>query len=177
MKEHQSSVVAFECEMVSFAEHFATSEQFEQIFKDGMSLVERTSRYLEGPGRREARELSPSVNVLYATESMRLTTRLLETASWLLVRRSLAAGEITAEEARVRRRRIRLNQVARPGHVRGFTDLPRTLKALIEESYALNDRIVRLDRGLEAATRTVETPPNPVGAQIATLSRALRAGR
>jgi len=82
---------------VSFGERFTASDQFDQIFKHGMGLVERTASYLDGPGRHEAKALSPTVAVLYATESMRLTTRLLELASWLLVRRALREGEITAE--------------------------------------------------------------------------------
>lgn len=60
-----------------------------------MLLVETTAAYLDGPGRREAKLLKPPVSVLYATESMRLTTRLLDLASWLLVRRALKEGEIT----------------------------------------------------------------------------------
>ena len=46
-----------------------------------MGLVERTAAYLDGQGRKEARALRGPVAVLYATESMRLTTRLLELAS------------------------------------------------------------------------------------------------
>ena len=77
---------------VSFGERFQSSEQFDHIFKEGMALVERTASYLDGPGRREAKTLTGGVGVLYATESMRLTTRLLDLASWLLIRRALREG-------------------------------------------------------------------------------------
>ena len=92
---------------VSFGEHFAASDQFDAIFKEGMGLVERTAAYLDGPGRKEARALRGPVAVLYATESMRLTTRLLELASWLMIRRALKEGEITSDEARAKRERAR----------------------------------------------------------------------
>ncbi len=62
---------------VSFGERFAASDQFDAIFKEGMALVERTATYLDGAGRKESRALRGPVAVLYATESMRLTTRLL----------------------------------------------------------------------------------------------------
>jgi regulator of CtrA degradation len=88
-------------ETVSFADHFTASEQFDHIFKDGMALVERTAAYLDGAGRKDAKALTAAINVVYATESMRLTTRLLDLASWLLMRRALRAGEITQEEAHV----------------------------------------------------------------------------
>src|SRR5271154_6231648 len=93
---------------VSFGERFQSSEQFDHIFKEGMALVERTASYLDGPGRKEAKVLAGGVGVLYATESMRLTTRLLDLASWLLIRRALREGEITEEEAQKKRRRVKL---------------------------------------------------------------------
>jgi regulator of CtrA degradation len=161
---------------VSFAEHFAASEHFDTIFKDGMALVERTAAYLDGAGRKEAKALSPSLAVVYATESMRLTTRLLEIAAWLLVRRSLREGEISHEEARVKRRCIRLATIGRPSHVCGFSELPLHLCSLIEESFALNDRVVRLDRALDSApARSPAESANPVQAQILRLERAFAA--
>jgi regulator of CtrA degradation len=104
---------------------------------------------------------------------MRLTTRLLEVASWLLVRRSLKAGEISPEEARVKRRRIKLATIGRPDHVKGFSELPAELRRLIEASFALNDRIVQIDRALEAPALTVvASGNNPVQAQMDQLAAA-----
>ena len=91
---------------VSFGERFQASEQFDHVFKEGMALVERTASYLDGPGRKEAKTPAGGVSVLYATESMRLTTRLLDLASWLLIRRALNEGDITDEEAQKKRRRV-----------------------------------------------------------------------
>ena len=101
------------------------------------------------PAARKRALLRGPVSVLYATESMRLTTRLLELASWLMIRRALKAGEISAEEAQVKRERVRLRAPGRPSHVKGFTELPEGLRALIEASFALNDRIVQLDRAMQ----------------------------
>jgi len=147
------SVVSFKSGVtVLFGDHLATSSHFDQVFKDGMALVERTAAYLDGAGRKEAKTLSAGLGVVYATESMRLTTRLLEIAAWLLVRRSLKEGEISADEARVKRRCIKLGTIGRPSHVKGFAELPQTLRSLIEESFVLNDRIVRLDKALDVGT-------------------------
>lgn len=158
---------------VSFAERFATSEQFDQIFREGMALVETTASYLDGAGRRESKALTAQVAVVYATESMRLTTRLLEIASWLLVRRSLKAGEITPDEARIKRRRIKLATIARPSHVKDFERLPAELRRLIEASFALNDRIVQIDRALEAPPLAIVTScDNPVQSQLQRLTSA-----
>ena len=160
---------------VSFGRHFQASDGFDVVFKEGMALVERTAAYLDGAGRKEARTLKGPATVLYATESMRLTTRLLDLASWLLIRRSLKEGEISEDEARRKRQRVKLQSFGRPSHVRGFDDLPAGLRALIEESFKLHDRIVKLDRAIEVGTAPdAETEPaaNPVGQQMSRLAEA-----
>ena len=142
-----------------------------------MALVERTAAYLDGPGRKEAKGLAGTAGVLYATESMRLTTRLLDLASWLLIRRSLKEGEITEEEAAKKRRRVKLQAFGRPGHVKGYETLPEGLRGLIEESFALHDRIVQLDRAFSAAKDpdvVSDRPANPVAAQMNLLERAFQ---
>jgi regulator of CtrA degradation len=163
--------------MVSFGERFQSSEQFDQIFREGMALVERTASYLDGPGRKEAKALAGGVGVLYATESMRLTTRLLDLASWLLIRRALREGEITQEEAQKKRRRVKLQAFGRPTHVKGYTELPKGLQALIEESFALHDRIAQIDRILTTPSAADAQQPtvNPVAHQVTLLERAFAA--
>jgi regulator of CtrA degradation len=157
---------------VSFGAHFATSDQFDAIFKEGMGLVERTAAYLDGAGRKEARALRGPVAVLYATESMRLTTRLLELASWLMIRRALKEGEITPEEARAKRERVKLRGPGRPSHIKGFADLPVGLKRLVDSSYGLSDRIFQLDRAMEVVPEKAPAIENPVSAQVTRLEEA-----
>jgi regulator of CtrA degradation len=157
---------------VSFGERFAASDQFDAIFKEGMGLVERTATYLDGQGRKEARALRGPVAVLYATESMRLTTRLLELASWLMIRRALKEGEITPQEARAKRERVKLRAPGRPTHIKGFAELPQGLRSLIETSYALNDRIFQLDRAIEVVVGEAPVGANPVSAQVNRLEEA-----
>ena len=82
---------------VLFGQRPAALDQFDRLFRQGMELVERAAAYLDGEGRREAKRLKGAAALSYATESMRLTTRLLDLASWLLIRRSLNEGEITED--------------------------------------------------------------------------------
>src|SRR6266480_294163 len=79
---------------VSFGERLAASQAFADLFRDGMALVEQTAAYLDGPGRQESKRLSRSAALAYATESMRLTTRLMQLASWLLLHRAVKEGEM-----------------------------------------------------------------------------------
>ena len=160
---------------VSFGERYQASEQFDLVFKEGMALVERTASYLEGPGRAEAKRLSASANVLYASESMRLTTRLLDLASWLLIRRALKEGEISETEAQKKCSSVSPHGPAKPSHVQGYDTLPQGMRDLIGQSYALYYRIVRLDRALNLKLEKVGSEPvlaNPVGAQMDRLRMA-----
>ena len=159
---------------VSFGERFQASAQFDRVFKEGMALVERTAGYLDGDGRKASKALTGQATVLYTTESMRLTTRLLDLASWLLIRRALKDGEITEAEAQKKRTRVKLQSLGRPSHIRGFADLPEGLRKLIEESFALHDRIVQLDLAMAASGEELAAvlTSNPVGAQISRLQQA-----
>jgi regulator of CtrA degradation len=162
---------------ISFGERFAASDQFDAIFREGMALVERAAIYLDGHGRREARQLRGPTAMLYATESMRLTTRLLELASWLMIRRAHKEGEITLQELRTKRERVRLTAPGRLSHIKGFDELPEGLRKLIEASFALNDRIVRLDSAMEVVVGEPESAGSPVEAQVARLEQAFKASR
>ena len=73
---------------------FARSELFDRTFREGMELVEETAAYLDGDGRRESKLLSRTTALAYAGESMKLTTRLMQIASWLLVQRAVREGEM-----------------------------------------------------------------------------------
>src|ERR1700731_1623347 len=75
------------------------SALFDRTFDEGMALVEETARYLDGPGRAESRVLPRDAALLYAGESMRVTTRLMQAASWLLIQRAGREGEMCAEDA------------------------------------------------------------------------------
>jgi regulator of CtrA degradation len=45
---------------VSFGERLAGSQAFASLFREGMTLVEETAAYLDGPGRTESKKLQRS---------------------------------------------------------------------------------------------------------------------
>ena len=150
---------------VNFFTKFTSSEQFEKVFREGMSLVEETANYLDGPGRLDARVLERHGAIAYATESMRLTTRLMQLASWLLLQRAIGAGELTVEDARKENHRISLTDIGKGHDLAGGQDLPDALKALVERSLTLHQRIQKLDSMISAQTSTAQMP-SPVNDQI-----------
>src|SRR5258707_5874589 len=84
------------------------------LFPEGMDLVEETAAYVDGAGRTEAKALDRSVSLSYATESMRLTTRLMQLASWLLLHRAVKEGEMTLTQANREKTKVKLS-AADPG--------------------------------------------------------------
>src|SRR6478609_3166998 len=92
---------------------FARSELFDRTFQEGMDLVEETAGYLDGSGRQESKLLSRNAALAYAGESMRLTTRLMQVASWLLVQRAVREGDMPAAAACEERYRLAGEEVCR----------------------------------------------------------------
>lgn len=153
---------------------FAASELFERTFKEGMDLVDEAAVYLEGPGRDSARALTRDGALAYAAESMRLTTRLMQIASWLLVHRAVRDGEMSSEEARGERYRFTKESEPRAIVVQGLGELPSRLMDLSSRCERLYARVTRLDERLFTVPARANEP-NPVGRELAKLEAALRA--
>src|SRR6266699_1068684 len=122
-------------EPVSFSEKLASSQAFAALFKEGMGLVEETASYLDGPGRQDSKKLERGAALAYATESMRLTTRLMQLASWLLLHRAVKEGEMSLTQANREKTKVKLS-AADPGPADMIEKLPQRnrLKAAFEES-------------------------------------------
>lgn len=124
---------------------FTGSALFERTFDEGMALVEETAKYLDGRGRTESRELPRKIAMLYAGESMRVTTRLMQAASWLLVQRAVHDGDMPAEDAINERYRLGSKDICLGGGADGVELLPVKLRDLLARSDNLYRRIARLD--------------------------------
>ena len=149
---------------------FARSELFDRTFREGMELVEDTAAYLDGDGRRESKMLSRTAALAYAAESMKLTTRLMQIASWLLVQRAVREGDMSALAACEPRYRLadRTPEVE-PTH----PDLPIALIEYVVRAEKLYDRVLHLDRRMYLDAPEVEAV-NPVQSQLDRLTAAFR---
>ncbi len=122
---------------------FVHSEVFGRTFREGMLLVEQTANYLDGPGRESSKSLSRSAALSYASASMRLTTQLMQIASWLLVLRAVREGDMTFADAGEDKYRVSARDSSEIGSL--DAEVPSVLASLIEASNQLYQRIVRLD--------------------------------
>jgi regulator of CtrA degradation len=134
---------------VSFGERLAGSQAFSSLFREGMTLVEETAAYLDGPGRTESKKLQRGAALAYATESMRLTTRLMQIASWLLLHRAVKEGEMSLAQANKEKTKVKLT-VPETADEETMQALPERLRELIVNCRQINDRVRRLDTNIYA---------------------------
>ncbi len=160
-----------ETPLVHFSERLTSSAAFGTLFREGMDLVEETAAYLDGAGRTEAKALERSVSLTYATESMRLTTRLMQLASWLLLHRAVKEGEMTLTQANREKTKVKLS-AADPGPTEMIEKLPANLQELIARSMALQGKVRRLDSSIHAGSAERAPIGNPLVPQLNRLKAA-----
>ena len=151
---------------------FARSELFDRTFQEGMDLVEETAGYLDGAGRQESKQLSRNVALAYAAQSMRLTTRLMQVASWLLVQRAVREGDMPAINACDDRYRLSSEAASHPETIAEV--LPGGLQQLLDRSERLFERVRHLDRRMYVEMSATEGA-NPVANQLDRLRSAFGA--
>lgn len=157
---------------ISLGSRLTSSQGFLTLYRDGMGLVEETAAYLDSNGRKECLHLPREASLLYGAESMRLTTRLMQLASWLLLQRAVNDGEITAEHAREEKQKVTFSPLPEERGGPGWEELPEALKSLIERGDVLFKRVVKLDALDRGEIDTGSHVPNQVNAQMNMLRAA-----
>jgi regulator of CtrA degradation len=165
---------------IKLAERRIFSSSFKPLYDEGMRLVEQAAEYLDGPGRFEAKKLSRLAATLYAAESMRLTTRLMQVASWLLLQRAANSGEMTRDQVASEKAKVRLDTASANNDAPGWAELPTAFRDLVERSLRLQALVRRMDDEIYGvAQQQQDRSPrdiNPVSDQITLLKTAFARG-
>ncbi len=153
---------------------FARSEVFARTFRDGMELVDKTASYLDGDGREDAKALGRRESLAYASASMRVTTHLMQLASWLLVVRAVREGDMEIEAASEAKYRLpACNAASQEINLDG---LPEALLSLIADAEGLYERLARIDADLFAERSAILAEVHDAAAQIRSLREAFGEG-
>ncbi len=170
---NEPDVIQLGVDPVRFGQSFVGSDAFRALFQEGMELIEETAAYLDGPGREESRHLPRQTSLVYASESMRLTTRLMQVASWLLLQRAVAEGEISPDQAQNEKNRVRLNSSETMTSIDEYAALPQRLRDLMGLATRLHARILHLERLIsEGEPAPRQAVLNPIAAQLGMLQKA-----
>ena len=159
---------------VALGPRIVASGGFTSLYREGMALIEDVAAYLDGDGRAESRGLDRETSFVYATESMRLTTRLMQLASWLLLQRAVNEGELTAENARTEKEKVKFSATPSERGGPGFASLPERLRAYVAQGDRLFERVLqfdKLERGGIAESSPASTEGS-IGDQLARLRAA-----
>ena len=125
------------------------------------------ARTFDGEGRDASKGLDREEALAYASASMRLTTQLMQIASWLLVIRAVREGEMSLAEAA--EKKYRIDATSETAMRENAEILPERLSGLIEASRRLYAQIVRLDKDLFAASGRELSQNDAAGQQRALL--------
>ncbi len=169
-KEEKLEVLA-DCKNI---EGFVRSKMFSNIFAEGMELVEETATYLDNEGRDAAKELERSDALTYAALSMKLTTKLMQIASWLLVLRAVREGEMSYDEAAQDKYRLGSPEptyASEEGSPVELTTLPEELLDLRGQTDLLYGRVARIDGDLFVTAEKAEEPQDAMS-QLKSLHEA-----
>jgi regulator of CtrA degradation len=106
---------------------------------------------------------------------MRLTTRLMQLASWLLLHRAVKEGEMSLAQANKEKSKVKLS-AADFHEPHNLELLPVALGELIERSHKLQGKVRRLDATIHNQTAPEQgTLVNPVERQLGLLKAAFGA--
>jgi regulator of CtrA degradation len=130
---------------IAIGPRIVASGGFDLLYREGMTLIEEVASYLDGDGRADSRVLPREASFLYATESMRLTTRLMQLASWLLLQRAVNEGEITPENARSEKEKVKFSATPSERGGPGYEHLPDVLREFITKGDRLFDKVMQFD--------------------------------
>ena len=158
---------------ISIGPHLLASPDFARLYAQGMGLIEEVAAYLDGEGRSQSRELSREASFLYSVESMRLTTRLMQLASWLLLQRAVLEKEISEQSARDEKSKVRFSATPSGRGGPGWDELPEKFREYVAAGDRLHERIVRFD-ALEKAgvPETGRRDTNDIADQMQRLKNA-----
>ena len=135
------------------------------LYSEALLLADEARGYFEEEGRAERDALTPLARIGYSCEALRVTTRLMHVVAWLLTRRAVAAGELTARQAASRERRLSAPPRADD---EALEALPAGARRLADASIELYARVERLDRTLDQAPAAA----SPALGLLARLERA-----
>jgi regulator of CtrA degradation len=111
---------------------------------------------------------------------MRLTTRLMQVASWLLLQRAANSGEMTRDQVASEKSKVRLDTASAHDEALGWAELPKEFLELVTRSLRLQALVRRMDEEIYGDvvndTQTSGRRANPVSDQISLLNTAFGRG-
>lgn len=131
----------------------------EKSYQDAMELTQAVASYLEtGNKQLKNRGIQADCEVYYASESMRISTCLMQVMSWFLVQKGVASGEITADQAKTMKFRLGATDICLAKVDTSKGNLPEEFIIFLGKAQNLYRQVARMDEMLYGKSDT----SNPV---------------
>jgi regulator of CtrA degradation len=119
---------------------------FDKTCTEALALSEEAYAYLSAICHGDVSAASPVEDLRLRGEAFRLTTRLMQVVSWLLIQRAIHAGELSAAEvAEDDDYRLGATRVCRDDSQHRHPAIPSTMSDMLDRSLNLYVRVARLD--------------------------------
>lgn len=118
---------------------------FSGAYDEAFDLLVEARNYVEYAVPALKQRPEPPDPISVTTETLRLTTRLTQVMAWLMAQRAVHEGEIGSREFIEDRYRVEGQAVCLKRAIDAMDDMPDGLCDLMDRSYSLYSRILRLD--------------------------------
>ncbi|CAK0770583.1 regulator of CtrA degradation [uncultured Gammaproteobacteria bacterium] len=118
---------------------------FNGTYDETMALLVEARNYVAFREAVDRKNLAPMARLQACFESLRVTSRLTQIMAWLLAQKAVYAGEISAEQGVGEAYALSGGGVCDECSGADNEDLPCGLRSLLERSYRLYRRVVRLE--------------------------------
>ena len=134
----------------------------EGLYVEALIMAEEAGDYFDRQGEVDQRGLTAMGRLGFTCESLKVTTRLMHVIAWLMAQKAWLRGEISADEIKGEAYRLGDGPVTRAADLLEF---PFSVRALIEASEELFDRVARLQTLLQSRGEAF-LPSSPARALI-----------
>lgn len=121
---------------------------FANLHEESLALLIEARDYMKDMRNRDqgaATRDADNDDCLESLETMRLTSRLTQVMAWMLAQRAISSGAITVEEGASERFSLSGQSVCLEHDPSKTNHLPTQLRGLLQRSYDLYRRVVRLE--------------------------------
>jgi regulator of CtrA degradation len=114
------------------------------LYDETLDLLAQAHDYFYRQGEKDQAHMSARQRTMYASEMSRITLRLSSIMAWLMVRKAVFIGKLTAEEAQ-EKHRLDCRDASMNQNIEAESQLPDTMTDLLDKSFELYQRVARLD--------------------------------
>lgn len=118
---------------------------FNRTYDETMALLVEARNYVAYHDAVDQRNLPPQIRLQVSYETLRVTSRLTQVMAWLLAQKAVHAGELTMDQLASEEYALSGGDICSDPSGPENEELPAGLRSLLDRSYRLYMRVVRLD--------------------------------